>query len=91
MVPGTPALRAAAMVIIVSVLLWQETQPVFCMKPMSDRWSSGIVRDRAARTEPAGFGGLTRTGDALPGFAPALTSRSTMGVWPRWLAKSRAV
>ena len=58
---------------------------------MSDRWRSGIVRNRAARTVPAGFGGLTCTGDALPGFAPAFLSRSTMGVWPRWMAKSRAV
>ena len=31
---------------------------------MSDRWRSGIVRNRAARTEPAGFGGLTCAAEA---------------------------
>ena len=46
---------------------------------------------RRRGTEPAGFGGLTRAGDALPGFAPALTSRSTMASGPAgWRSRERS-
>src|SRR2546427_349205 len=53
---GNPFLRAAATVIAVKVLLWQETHPDLRKKVTSLFCSSGMILSIAARTEAAGLG-----------------------------------
>src|SRR5262245_65523713 len=53
---GKPLLRAAATVIAVRLLLWQETQPVLRKNVASLFCSNGMILSIAARAEAAGFG-----------------------------------
>src|ERR1700737_1236059 len=88
---GTPLLRALETAMAVRELLWQETQPDFRRKVTSVFCRSGRLRATAARGLVAGGGLEIGPGGSVISFAPALISRSTTGVLPRWLAKSRAV
>src|SRR5262249_12821149 len=80
-----------AMVIAVSVLLWQETQPDLRMKVTSVRCRSGILRSTAPRIESAGFGLSAGPADVSSSFGPALIYKPTTGVLARRLANAQAV
>ncbi len=86
----TPFARAAATVMAVRELLWQDTHPAFSMKATSARCNCGRLLSSAPRTEP------TALASAAEGAGPSsLHSRSAQGVdqrrVPCLFAKSRMV
>ena len=88
LVLARPLARAAAMVMAVSELLWQDTHPAFWRNATSARCNGGKLLQRAA-PEPTAMG--RGVGPGLSSRTPARPSASTSVWWPCRFAKSNSV
>src|SRR5215212_3581271 len=77
---GTRCARAAANVMLVSVLLWHDRQPAFSTKVDSVLWSSGRLRASATRADGAGDGAGAGVAKAPVAIPPWLARRRATGV-----------